>query len=1414
LISLFDEVLYTSSSITLSAGHRVAAWEALCTLIDQTSKSPDENVRAILWQANIWNRGLNLYLDQSPNARPKSSKSLLGSLSGVLRKCEGAPWVKDTKTGLASQLVTAVSAKEMQRDSKAYLLLFAHFLSKNIISLDLILSQVPLVQQINQPKDNAETLLSWIFQWITRGDLGSLLGQLIGVVMDDLDKNSPASTSSNITSNGELPIPIWSRPLNETLAKDLENTEAYRAHIFPVLFKRSLPQYVAFLDQSGFKETFTSAQDNQDDSSQEILYAALQTGKQLGLIEETTGDATVHESTRILIPVEFITRLTSSGNRSARLAGLSLFIASNSPTKPFQAAVLKQLEHVLPHLHADADAFARSELFSLTQRMFDRIRSATTLLARTPPDSAKSTDAQESIEQHKAFIVWYSRFIAWELRPTSSYQRHISALKCLSLLLRSGVDASVHKNEFTKSASGTTQWSFNVSVVDSSIRRSLLDLLMNSFEEVRQTAASILELCTSNSLTSAEEARKSLEIAKDRAITMMLSSGRADHADGVAYMYGLSYVLAETSDDRQSVLEALLDETDEMLKVADVDLARAVDKFPLHGLLTSLRYVLVRCELPVDSYPDLHQRVSSILQHVWTVVKPTLCDDAPEGHVPEDMDDAPDISTKDILSYCWRALKEASLLMGAMLSPALLTPCASPGEFKGSMFELCFTQLGELRHRGAFSTVAQTWTTCCSLMEADDSALGLPIWYDRTVSLLRRTLTINTRRSAGLPSLICGVLIADRSGALFKRAFAEIEQIAREDVDLESAHESSLSQVHAMNCMKDILKNTRLSNKSEQHVLVALRLAADSLRSEAWGIRNCGLMLFRAVIDRLLGTNDAYVEDEVATKRRVDFEHHQDLLELVIGLLSTAPTSMSSGESARNEGVFPALQLLQRAHMPESKRTEVQVAVFALTASPSWHVRDKAARTYASFIPVETTSAVLEQLLAGPRDDHNALHGALLCATYLIRRLSTKVLPPNSPAQELAQQAAEEQRCNDIVAAAEWLRQDAACLYTSIAFVDVEFSLDSLNKRISQSREVSNAQFQDAIENAVIALEGDHVKAVSSDIGRLSEKEAMDRTTNQTEVDQWLEDRALHIEREVADQKSGDFVSVSELQEWAQAVQTTLNDDSVFSRQAAVHGLAHLKNTWPTLAQNSSAEQLFRSLCFSVYDLLNDDDEEIRIEAAKSAHKILCAATKNAASGPTVPLVATQQLAELLTQRLPESSDLFETAISRAFGVSSQDAKSVEQQLQSFDKAEYALFAEEKQNLYIDDVRETRMWAKVAMHAFTSVAQEPAMARLAEWTVDGLAALKSKFETSIDGPLGWSTNDSAFLLGLQVVHAAEVSLHLAERGVLLPVESLVLRDGMVAFLQAAKSCGGNGSWIREGERVLDSRPAGYSWEAI
>jgi hypothetical protein len=56
---------------------------------------------------------------------------------------------------------------------------------------------------------------------------------------------------------------------------------------------------------------------------------------------------------------------------------------------------------------------------------------------------------------------------------------------------------------------------------------------------------------------------------------------------------------------------------------------------------------------------DFHTRLVMALQDVWCSVKGVLCNDAPEGFIPDDMEEEISIGTKDILSYCWRALKES-----------------------------------------------------------------------------------------------------------------------------------------------------------------------------------------------------------------------------------------------------------------------------------------------------------------------------------------------------------------------------------------------------------------------------------------------------------------------------------------------------------------------------------------------------------------------------------------------------------------------------------------------------------------------------------------------------------------------------------------------------------------------------------
>ena len=130
----------------------------------------------------------------------------------------------------------------------------------------------------------------------------------------------------------------------------------------------------------------------------------------------------------------------------------------------------------------------------------------------------------------------------------------------------------------------------------------------------------------------------------------------------------------------------------------------------------------------------MHKRVIAALRNVWETVRPILCNDAPEGHVPEEVEEDVNLTTKDILSYSWRALKEARLVFHqtvryyfadklSSLLRVIVTKAPISDDTKVSLFRkdnlealgtLCFTELAELRHRGAFSAVAQAFSACCS----------------------------------------------------------------------------------------------------------------------------------------------------------------------------------------------------------------------------------------------------------------------------------------------------------------------------------------------------------------------------------------------------------------------------------------------------------------------------------------------------------------------------------------------------------------------------------------------------------------------------------------------------------------------------------------------------------------------------
>jgi hypothetical protein len=207
----------------------------------------------------------------------------------------------------------------------------------------------------------------------------------------------------------------------------------------------------------------------------------------------------------------------------------------------------------------------------------------------------------------------------------------------------------------------------------------LLDLILDPFDDVRDAAVSVLQLCLV-ALPQIEKEHIMSMIPRFlvRAEATMLQTGRADQADGVARAYGMVFALAsDDSNDstglpfssKQRLFEHLRTQLQDTLTVAHSDLSQAVDGRPVHGTFAALRYVIDQPDfysfvssLPSDKFSNwkkVHSDIVTSIESLWSCVYHVLCADAPEGHVPDELEDESSLDTKEILSYSWRGLKEA-----------------------------------------------------------------------------------------------------------------------------------------------------------------------------------------------------------------------------------------------------------------------------------------------------------------------------------------------------------------------------------------------------------------------------------------------------------------------------------------------------------------------------------------------------------------------------------------------------------------------------------------------------------------------------------------------------------------------------------------------------------------------------------
>ncbi|KAK5010095.1 hypothetical protein LTR28_011832 [Elasticomyces elasticus] len=1008
---------------------------------------------------------------------------------------------------------------------------------------------------------------------------------------------------------------------------------------------------------------------------------------------------------------------------------------------------------------------------------------------------------------------------------------------------------------------------------------------MDPFDDVRHASTACLKL-----MVGSEGGPNMNSNISDSDEQKTMLNGRADHADGVARLNEILFGICPdrcasvTSilSSKQALVEHLVTELEKTVDAASQDLGTAVSSFPLHGLFSSLKYMFDRpgfytdehlCGSSYAEWQNIHRRVFAALENVWSAVRNVLCNDAPEGYLPEDMEEEAGVTTKDVLSYSWRAMKEASLLLRVIISKAPLTlPSSSRTGLLNvsdisNMGYSCFNQLAELRHRGAFSTVAQTFVACCnrcSEPSKQDLHYLLEEWYNNTFLCIRNNSTINTRRSAGIPSLLTAILIADPGNLFFERAIEDLCQEASRPAGRNIRQEGGLSQAHALNCLKDIFKNTQLGVKSEKYIPRALALAADGLASDLWAIRNCGLMLFRGLIDRLLGTNNSYAGDDGLTKTLISYDRYSNLLDLITRLLTPAFDS-SNGEDHsgfHTEGVFPALQLLHTSQIPPDKLPKIRSAVLRLTASSQWLVRAKAAHAYVSLVEHSSFRDHVRQLLAASLVDQNALHGSLLCVRRMVVIL----------AQSLPQSSGALNELIGVIATAIHLLVDNPCPFTQAAYVDIlglclrtvytnfpskmtnaasllridfqshgkianAHTHSMLRKSIAvacfyqnisrpdtgepsfeqrSTKVLSDSQLLDpdiivaVLEeaNSVLSLEAKVSPTTARAITTLcllglhaaadiecsnAAQETLSRLLEQggdtsflglnlnhrdnlghrgtwtpSYYNRWLCLQGLLLDSMVWKTATWTQTMTEDFTAWAEMLKEALNERSPLdTRTSAAQALAHLQRFWQLQKNLHCPPELILILCLLTYNVLNDDDDDVREIGADIVSRILGAEPGQTIAHRLIPIVASQRLLAYLTEHCGCPRLLCREAVVRltnhAVTAHPEDCIRVQELLHNASQDDAALFAEERQNLYVDPVREARVWSQVLMRLPLNGFVVPLISQLGTWTEQGLAVLTNMTRIEQDGPLGWSSKPEVFTLGMSIIFAAEILLNLPRR---------------------------------------------------
>ncbi|CAD1780115.1 similar to Saccharomyces cerevisiae YMR259C Putative protein of unknown function [Maudiozyma barnettii] len=790
---------------------------------------------------------------------------------------------------------------------------------------------------------------------ISKESLSNAIGKCLVNVLVNIYKMHFGNEIKNI-----LPwTSLWNEPTLSNLQK-IKYTKPISLYFLTPLFK-SMPSeaFIQFLQSKDFQ------------NNPALLLSLLKIGQNISVEEP------FHDSK--LISLEQLECFLQTDEY--KLATFEILTFASKKSKSVQPYIFDIIKRNLRIFFVDVELENRNYFISSFKNFIIRIRDSAYALNRQLLKLQKvkkfpeeQSDLQTYLDQYLSFLSWIVKFLKSEMIPGIQYHRKLMSIQIMNVLICSGIDKDIPEEYLYKQE--PREYPFDVSLSkDETIFRLLVDNLSDNIPDIRKLSKETLLMFNKSQTSQSILAKIDIPHFTD------VMHNNMEIYQNVDIAATLESFLFHIIPDQSSYLNNLLKKIDlEVAKVQRDYISNVNNK--ISSYLSSLSLILNELDLNAltITIEIITKHVWDIVLDVWELVRDILCYDASDSLVPQQFLNS-GVSDQVLSSYAYRSVKEISAILIVLLDKYPLSE-----HILMSIGDLLIDQLFSIRHSGAFQAVLPSFKECCIRCEKNLPA-QLEMWLTLILEELQTKTQHITRRSGGLPFLLTNILRAetDKQRPKLKNVFSTLFEMANLKIP-EHQDKLDLPQINAFNCIKAIFIESTLSDSCQPYVAAALQLSFKYFTSDIWALRNCSLMLFTSIQNRIFGKSGK------ALSARLFFTKYSGIKESMLEILAStnACNTPGSQDQFKYESIFLALNILLsiKSNPGSGELDDMLNEVEKFLCDGNWKIRDVAARVIAS-LHQDPFMKALSLIKKSALSNQNLLHGSLFTVYYVINDIST-----------------------------------------------------------------------------------------------------------------------------------------------------------------------------------------------------------------------------------------------------------------------------------------------------------------------------------------------------------------------------------------------------------------------------------------